>query len=223
LTHLPPSPDVFAPTGEPVERGKGRGPCIPRLKARAFWPFSVIIKKGILPFRGIAPKLTRADIEWLLSEHEGKKGPVDLKNKADRKRSGLDLRGADLSGVDLRGLPLSRTIGSLTWEEWGTANRNQRDWAAIRLCRANLQDAHFEGSIFVQAHLDGAFLKNAFLEDADFRRAEMQLVYLRGVQLEGVKFRGQICGRRAQAMQILIKRTFARLDYMKQILQELRL
>ena len=47
------------------------------------------IQSGTYPFKGI--KLNRADIEWLLSIHEGGKGYVDWNDPDQRERAGLDL------------------------------------------------------------------------------------------------------------------------------------
>ena len=55
------------------------------------------IKQGIYPFKGM--KLSRADVEWLLGTHENGQGPVDWSNDDQRKRKGLDVRGANLSHV----------------------------------------------------------------------------------------------------------------------------
>src|SRR6266581_2870389 len=55
------------------------------------------IEKGIYPFKGM--KLSRADIEWLLTTHENGRGPVNWSNEIERKRRGIDVRGADLRGV----------------------------------------------------------------------------------------------------------------------------
>lgn len=60
------------------------------------------IKQGIYPFGGI--KLNRADVEWLLVTHENGRGPIDWNDESQRKRLGLDLRGADLRQVDLHHL-----------------------------------------------------------------------------------------------------------------------
>ena len=70
------------------------------------------IERGAYPFKGVEPKLTRADVEWLLETHEsgGVQGPVDWNAAGLKRREGLDLRGADLHGVDLSSLPLSFTI-----------------------------------------------------------------------------------------------------------------
>ena len=67
------------------------------------------IEKSLYPFKGM--KLSRADVEWLLATHENERGPVDWSDQHQRKRYGIDLRGADLRQVDLRELPLARIQG----------------------------------------------------------------------------------------------------------------
>ena len=84
---------------------------------------AVIPEMGIYPFKGM--KLNRADVEWLLATHEDGRGPVDWSDKQQRKRKGLDLRGADLRYVDLSGLPLACMIGGITTDEWRTLTREQ--------------------------------------------------------------------------------------------------
>src|SRR5947209_2760047 len=74
------------------------------------------IQQGTYPFKDIT--LTRADIEWLLTNHQSGHGPIDWNNPQQRKSWGLDLRGADLRHVDLRNLLLTRTRGGLVREEW---------------------------------------------------------------------------------------------------------
>src|SRR5258707_10736415 len=82
------------------------------------------IEKGIYPFKGM--KLSRADVEWLLATHENGRGPVDWSDVQQRKRRGLDLRGADLRQVNLGSLPLARLYGGLLWQEWKIATEEQR-------------------------------------------------------------------------------------------------
>src|ERR1700719_2629066 len=43
------------------------------------------IEKGIYPFKDIEPKLTRADVEWLLATHENGRGPVDWNDKSQER------------------------------------------------------------------------------------------------------------------------------------------
>src|SRR5437016_13001845 len=78
----------------------------------------------IFPFKDI--KLNRADVEWLLATHENDQGPVVWNDESQRKRDGLDLRGANLQGEDLRGLPLARLRGGLTFEECVWCTEEQR-------------------------------------------------------------------------------------------------
>src|SRR5438876_6200590 len=79
------------------------------------------ISRGIYPFKDV--ELRRDDIEWLLVTHDGGLGPVDGTDGSQRKREGLDLRGARLSCVDLSGLPLAHMRGGLNWDEWRRATR----------------------------------------------------------------------------------------------------
>jgi hypothetical protein len=66
---------------------------------------------SIYPFRDVngGIKLMRADLEWLIATHEsgGMRGPVDWGDKKQRRRLGLDLRGAQLQSTDLSRLPLA--------------------------------------------------------------------------------------------------------------------
>src|SRR5271165_2055358 len=75
------------------------------------------VEKGVYPFRDDTSsiKLTRADIEWLLTTHESgdARGPVNPEDSTQWNRDGLDLRGADLSEVNLEYLPLARLQGGL--------------------------------------------------------------------------------------------------------------
>src|SRR5260370_5935502 len=85
------------------------------------------IKQNVYPFKGI--KLTRADIEWLLITHENGRGPIDWSDERQRKRPGLDLRGADLRQLNLRNLPLALTRGGLIRDKRRLATLEQRDIA----------------------------------------------------------------------------------------------
>src|SRR5690348_11081138 len=75
------------------------------------------VESGAFPFKEI--RLNRADIEWLLATHEsdGVLGPVDWNDKAQRKRFGLDLRGANLADANLSGLPLASMRGGLSRQD----------------------------------------------------------------------------------------------------------
>jgi uncharacterized protein YjbI with pentapeptide repeats len=135
------------------------------------------INQNIYPFKGM--KLTRADVEWLLSTHENNHGPVDWIDTSQQNRQGLDLRGTDLRGIDLSGLPLAKIVGGLTGGNWAyIITAEQRNQAAVHLEGAYLKDAHLEGAILGRAHLERAYLGQAYLERA----------YLRAAHLEGVDF-----------------------------------
>src|SRR5260370_3931817 len=67
------------------------------------------------PFSGM--KLYRADIEWILANCENGHGPVDWSDENQRKREGLNLRGADIRQVDLHSLPLARLRVGITEQE----------------------------------------------------------------------------------------------------------
>jgi len=105
-------------------------------------------EQGIYPFKGIAPNLSRADIEWLLATHENGRGPVDWKDESQRKRYGLDLRGADLRDLDLRELPLARMLAGQSQRRKGeryeavTIYFHEIDICAVHLEGANLSQAH---------------------------------------------------------------------------------
>lgn len=55
------------------------------------------IKSNTYPFSGM--KLNRADMEWLLATHDDGRGPIEWTDENDRKREGLDVRGADLTST----------------------------------------------------------------------------------------------------------------------------
>jgi uncharacterized protein YjbI with pentapeptide repeats len=140
------------------------------------------IKQGIYPFKNI--KLTRADIEWLLANHENGRGPVDWTDEQQQERIGLDLPGADLRQVDLQNLPLARLLGGLTRNEWQLTTLDQRDMAGVRLEKADLSGTHLERSILRGAHLEGATLRGAYLQEANLFRAYLKDAYLRKAHLE---------------------------------------
>lgn len=139
--------------------------------------------------------LNRADIEWLLATHEDGRGPVDWSDESQRKRKGLDLRGAYLSKVDLSNLPLACMRGALSIF---TSNENELERlevAAVHLEGAKLFDTHLEGAILEMAHLEGvnlghthllnADLCNAYLEGAWFYNSYVNEAMLIGAHLEG--------------------------------------
>jgi hypothetical protein len=124
------------------------------------------------PFKGVP--LKRDDIEWLLLTHEGGAGPVIWNDEHQRKRNGLDLRGADLSSQNLSGLPLARIRGGLSGDEWEMATPAQHATAAMRLDRAILRGTHLEGADLCGVRLEGADLSEAHLEGANLSEAHLE-------------------------------------------------
>ncbi|GAC1404742.1 MAG: hypothetical protein NVSMB49_23510 [Ktedonobacteraceae bacterium] len=137
---------------------------------------AVDLDEGVYQFRGV--KLNRADVEWLLAQHEHGRGPVDWCDPTQLNRVGIDLRGADLHGANLRGLPLSHMLGGLNGRERNRAQEG-RDMAAV----------HLEGAILSEAHLERAELYMAHLERADFFQAHLAGASLRKAHLEGASLR----------------------------------
>ena len=152
-------------------------------------------------FRGIAPKLRRADVEWLLATHNGGRGPVDWKQANGESYTGLqglDLRGSDLRGVDLSGLPLTfLRAGCSEVELWHTTQ--QRGQAAAHLEGANLRGAHLEGAFLGGAHLERADLFQAHLEGAFLRKARLRKAHFDEAHAEGADF-GETQAQRANFM-----------------------
>ena len=138
------------------------------------------LDRGIYPFKDI--KLSRADIEWLLSTHDNNRGPVDWNDERQREREGLDLRGADLRGVDLHGLPLARIIAGPRFIQ---INEERYEEAKIHLEGADLYNAHLEGADLYNAHLEGARLRSAYLEKARLFSAHLGEADLSSAHLEG--------------------------------------
>ena len=167
---------------------------------------AIDIKRGIYPFKGM--KLSRADVEWLLATHEKRRDP-ESRREEQRRRWGLDVRGADLRNVDLHALPLTYLCGSLTREEWDEATAEQHAAAAVLLTGADLseahleeaelsgvhlekvslRDAHIEKANLAYAHLERAFLTRARLKKADLREAHLEKADLSEAHLEGAYLR----------------------------------
>ncbi len=164
------------------------------------------IEKGIYPFKGI--KLDRADVEWLLTTHEG--GPVNWSDEKERVCEGLDVRGADLQEANLHELPLTRLRGGLTSDEWLKATEEQRSSAVVlmrgaklylaqleeanligaQLAGANLSRAQLAGASLIEAQLEGAILMEAQLAGANLMEARLKGAYLRRAQLKGAELSG---------------------------------
>ena len=155
------------------------------------------IKQGIYPFKGIS--LSRADVEWLLAMHENGRGPVVWDEEKDKpeheRRTGLDLRGAELRQVNLSRLPLAYMRSGLTDDEWLRVTKEQRSMAAVqlqqaslqgaKLQRANLNKAQLQGAILLQAQLQEASLVEAQLQGAILLQAQLQEANLNKAQLQG--------------------------------------
>ena len=72
------------------------------------------IERSIYPFSEAT--LTRADVEWLLANHEHGRGPIDWSDEQQHGREGLDLRGVHLDGENLSYLPLARLRTGVNWD-----------------------------------------------------------------------------------------------------------
>ncbi len=138
------------------------------------------ITHGIYPFKGM--KLSRADIEWLISTSTKGSGFGDDERREFR--PGLDLRGADLRYADLHTLPLTHLHGSLTRKEWDGATAEQRADAAVLLTGADLREAHLEQADLFGVHLENVSLHDAHLEQANLTRAYLQQASLVGAHLK---------------------------------------
>ena len=110
------------------------------------------IPQGIYPFKGVEPKLTRAEIEccrrrtrvWVLVELYIWKYPQASKPLQNERRNGLDPRGADLSELNLSKLPLTCLQGGPSSVESLSTTEEQRRTASVLLVRADLSYAHLE-------------------------------------------------------------------------------
>ncbi len=145
----------------------------------------VDMEQGSYPFRGMT--LTRADIEWLLVTHDEGLGPVDWNEESHRKRKGLDLRGAHVSeGTDLSSLPLARLQGGLWFDEMASLGSEELcAHALLWFQHINLREAHLEGAILFDAHLEGTDLREAHLEEAILPSAHLEKTILWRAHLEG--------------------------------------
>jgi len=140
-------------------------------------------EKGMYPFKDM--KLSRADVEWLLTTHEHGRGPVDWSDENQRRRQGLDLRGADLRHADLQSLPLAGVCGGLTVQERVRGTEERCQAAAILLEGANLSEAHLEGAYLYKAHLAGANFQRAFFTNANLSGADLEGAHGCEAQLKG--------------------------------------
>ena len=153
------------------------------------------LEKGIYPFQGVEPKLTAADVGWLVETHDNGHGPVDTNELHLQMPLGLDLRGADLQGARLERFPLAYMLGGLDWNEQRRCDPEQAEKAAIHLEGALLEEADFTGSILYHAHLENAYLNRsnltyAYLEDANLQGARLIQAYLNGATLVNANLEG---------------------------------
>ncbi len=144
------------------------------------------IQQGIYPFKGT--KLTRADVEWLLTVYKGGLRLAQWVDENQLERKGLDLRGANLSYVDLHNLPLARLRGGLTAEEWREATEEQCINAAVHMEATDLRWTHLEHAELRWAYLESSNLTWAYLEDAHLRHAHLEKACLQWARLGEAAF-----------------------------------
>ncbi len=117
------------------------------------------------PFKDIV--LDRADIEWLLANHNDERRFAGQSYQLLQKRNGLDLRGADLRKADLHDLPLKGV-------DLYNAHLEETDLREVHLERANLSAAYLQDAYLYNAHLEDAYLSEAQLNRADLRAAHLE-------------------------------------------------
>lgn len=148
------------------------------------------IEKGIYPFKGM--KLNRADVEWLLSTHENGQGPVNWSDESQRKREGLDLRGANLSQEKLSDLPLAKLCGGVHLlmgiDQGFEMTEERRDAAAIKLNGADLSKAQLDGADLYFAQMKGANFSGAHMEKANLGWAQLEKAEFIFAHLNGASF-----------------------------------
>jgi uncharacterized protein YjbI with pentapeptide repeats len=140
--------------------------------------------QGQKTFAYAGVRLTRPDVEWLLANHEGGRGPVDWADEAQRERRGIDLRGADLHGEDLGGLPLARLLAGPE-RVVVSSEAEYQVGAETHLEGVSLAGAHLEGTVLNSAYLAGANLAGAHLDAALLVNAQLGAATLAGAWLEG--------------------------------------
>ena len=148
------------------------------------------IRAGIYPFKNVS--LTRADIEWLLVTHENGHGPIDWNDESQRKREGLDIRGANLQGVNLSGLPLARLCAGLSYDEGHEITPQQIEIASVNLENADLRDTHLEGANLSYVLMQKAIMFKTILTDANMPGANLEEAALYHARLEGTDATGAI-------------------------------
>lgn len=127
--------------------------------------------------------MNRADVEWLLANHDNGRGPIDWSDESQRERGGLDLRGADLRHLLLDGLPLARMCGGLTVIQMLTIPWLHKE-AAILLQETLLGGTQLQGAILGGAQMQKAYLGYAQLQEAKLSGAQLQEAYLGEAELQ---------------------------------------
>jgi uncharacterized protein YjbI with pentapeptide repeats len=147
-------------------------------------------RMGIRPFRGV--RLSRADIEWLLTTHDNGRGPIDWDHEKQASpsdvRKGLDFRGVDLHGANLSYLPLARLIGG-DLMEYGPKTDAEHEIDAMHLEGAIFYHTRLEGATLNYSHLAGANLSGAYLEHANLINTYLEEANLETAQLKGANLR----------------------------------
>ena len=120
--------------------------------------------KDPLPsYQDIEPKLSRADIEWLIATQDFGRGPIHWHEPSGIPypwRRGLDLRGSDLRGVEFEWIAFLAAYVQDAWKMiWSIPTQEERERQASHLERANLSGAHLECALLGWTHLDGANLE----------------------------------------------------------------
>lgn len=149
------------------------------------------VERGLYPFKGIEPPLSRADLEWLLATHscDNHEGPIDPTNQQQAHLPGLDLRGARLSSLPLGGLPLANICGGLHPNLLAELDAGRQsdalEAAAIHLEGSNLTETHLERAVLSGAHLEGATCVATHLDGAYLLQAHLQRAHLVGATCRG--------------------------------------
>jgi uncharacterized protein YjbI with pentapeptide repeats len=156
-------------------------------------------ERGISGFEGV--ELDRGDVEWLLVNLDGGKGPLEhywVDERWGKKGFGIQLTGASFRECDLSGLPLAQA--NLRNATLLKVNLNRADLAGADLRGALLGRTSMKRGYLVEADLRGAHMGEVDLRCADLRNADLRDIEivdidlenadLQGANLEGVLFYG---------------------------------
>lgn len=142
--------------------------------------------KEISGFEG--QRLDRADVEWLLTNFDGGRGPVG----PSENRVGLNLSRANLSGSDLSDVPLCAS--RLFESNLKGTNLRRCELHRADLRRALLLEADLREAIMVGTKLRGAHLQYANLQSARLPLANLQFALLNDAQMEGADLKDAVLG-----------------------------